>query len=148
MLTQFVRSTCLAVLLFSPFVSDAAPAKKAPQPAKAAQPTKGIELDAPIPVGPQVKVGKLANGLTYYIQKNARPERRVELRLVVKAGSILEDEDQQGLALRVVAEGVETVAQRDFLGRIGCAVLQGYLYSPPVPAREMQELLQAGRVAL
>ncbi len=54
----------------------------------------------------------------------------------------------EGLALRVVAEGVETVAQRDFLGRIGCAVLQGYLYSPPVPAREMQELLQAGRVAL
>jgi hypothetical protein len=47
---------------------------------------------------PQVKVGKLANGLTYYIQKNTRPERKLELRLVVKAGSILEDEDQQGLA--------------------------------------------------
>ena len=54
----------------------------------------------------------------------------------------------EGLALRVVAEGVETLAQRDFLGRIGCDVLQGYLYSPPLPAREMQELLQAGRVAL
>jgi len=54
----------------------------------------------------------------------------------------------EGLSLRVVAEGVETLAQRDFLGRIGCDVLQGYLYSPPVPAREMQELLQAGRVVL
>jgi len=53
-----------------------------------------------------------------------------------------------GLALRVVAEGVETVAQRDFLGRIGCEVLQGYLYSPPLPAREMQALLEAGHVAL
>ena len=57
-----------------------------------------VDLDAPVPVGPQVKVGKLANGLTYYIQKNGKPEHRVELRLVVKAGSVLEDDDQQGLA--------------------------------------------------
>lgn len=56
------------------------------------------QLSDPIPVGPQVKVGKLANGLTYYIQQNGRPEKKLELRLVVKAGSILEDEDQQGLA--------------------------------------------------
>ncbi|GAB3467325.1 insulinase family protein [Massilia terrae] len=54
--------------------------------------------DDPIPVGPQVKVGKLANGLTYYIMHNARPEHKLELRLIVKAGSALEDEDQQGLA--------------------------------------------------
>ena len=54
----------------------------------------------------------------------------------------------EGLSLRVVAEGVETVAQRDFLGRIGCEVLQGYLYSPPLPAREMQALLEAGRVSI
>ena len=57
-----------------------------------------IKLSDPIPVGPQVTVGKLPNGLTYYIQKNARPEKKLELRLVVKAGSILEDEDQRGLA--------------------------------------------------
>jgi zinc protease len=57
-----------------------------------------LKLSDKIPVGPQVKVGKLANGLTYYIQKNGRPEKKLELRLVVKAGSILEDEDQQGLA--------------------------------------------------
>jgi zinc protease len=57
-----------------------------------------VDPDGPIPVGPQVKVGKLANGLTYYIQKNAKPEHRVELRLAVKAGSVLEDDDQQGLA--------------------------------------------------
>jgi len=54
----------------------------------------------------------------------------------------------EGLSLRVVAEGVETLAQRDFLGRIGCEVLQGYLYSPALPAREMGVLLQTGRVAL
>ncbi|MET0982357.1 MAG: EAL domain-containing protein, partial [Telluria sp.] len=53
-----------------------------------------------------------------------------------------------GLSLRVVAEGVETLAQRDFLGRIGCEVLQGFLYSQPVPAREMEALLRAGRVTV
>jgi zinc protease len=57
-----------------------------------------LTLSDPVPVGPQVQVGHLANGLTYYIQKNSRPEKRLELRLVVKAGSILEDEDQLGLA--------------------------------------------------
>jgi zinc protease len=55
-------------------------------------------LSDPLPIGPQVTVGTLANGLTYYIQKNGRPEKRLELRLVVKAGSVLEDEDQLGLA--------------------------------------------------
>ena len=52
----------------------------------------------------------------------------------------------EGLSLKVVAEGVETLAQRDFLGKIGCEVLQGYLYSMPLPAREMEVLLGAGRV--
>src|SRR4051794_15693490 len=47
---------------------------------------------------PQVKMGKLSNGLTYYIRKNQEPRNRAELRLVVKAGSILEDEQQRGLA--------------------------------------------------
>ncbi|WP_395400124.1 M16 family metallopeptidase [Pseudoduganella sp. UC29_106] len=53
---------------------------------------------AQLPVSPQVRVGKLPNGLTYYIQRNPKPQQRVELRLAVKAGSILEDEDQLGLA--------------------------------------------------
>lgn len=51
-----------------------------------------------IPFDPNVKTGKLDNGLTYYIKKNAKPEKKVDLRLVVNAGSILEDDDQQGLA--------------------------------------------------
>ena len=57
-----------------------------------------LNLSDPLPVGPQVIKGELPNGLTYYIQKNSRPEKRLELRLVIKAGSILEDEDQLGLA--------------------------------------------------
>jgi zinc protease len=51
-----------------------------------------------LPLDPTIKYGKLSNGLTYYIKKNQKPEKKVELRLVVNAGSILEDDDQQGLA--------------------------------------------------
>lgn len=54
--------------------------------------------DAKVPVDTKVTVGKLANGLTYYIRPNNKPEQKVELRLVVNAGSILENDDQQGLA--------------------------------------------------
>ncbi|HEY0741424.1 MAG TPA: insulinase family protein [Chryseosolibacter sp.] len=57
-----------------------------------------LDLNEKIPVDPTIKVGKLSNGLTYYIRKNSRPEKKVELRLVVNTGSILEDDDQQGLA--------------------------------------------------
>src|SRR5687767_7298102 len=51
-----------------------------------------------LPFDSKVKVGKLENGLTYYIRQNKRPEQKVELRLVVNAGSINEDDAQQGLA--------------------------------------------------
>jgi zinc protease len=57
-----------------------------------------FKLTEPIPIDPNVKIGKLSNGLTYYIQKNAKPEKKVELRLVVNAGSVLEEADQRGLA--------------------------------------------------
>ena len=51
-----------------------------------------------LPVDPKIKIGTLSNGLTYYIRQNKKPEQKVELRLVVNAGSVLEDDDQQGLA--------------------------------------------------
>jgi zinc protease len=57
-----------------------------------------FKLNDPIPVDPNVKIGKLSNGLTYYIRKNTKPEKKVQLRLVVNAGSVLEDADQRGLA--------------------------------------------------
>ena len=47
---------------------------------------------------PKILIGKLENGLKYYIRENKKPEKRAELRIAVKAGSILEDDDQQGLA--------------------------------------------------
>lgn len=47
----------------------------------------------------------------------------------------------QGLKLRVVAEGVETTEQLQILQRYGCREMQGYLFSPPVPAEEFERLL-------
>ncbi|MBW3628888.1 MAG: insulinase family protein [Gemmatimonadetes bacterium] len=52
----------------------------------------------PLPVDSQVVRGVLSNGLRYYVRANREPRARAELRLVVKVGSILEDEDQRGLA--------------------------------------------------
>ena len=45
-----------------------------------------------------VRIGKLDNGLTYYIRHNARPEKRVEFYIAQKVGSILEEPQQRGLA--------------------------------------------------
>lgn len=56
------------------------------------------QLTEKIPFDNKVITGKLDNGLTYYIRPNSKPENKVELRLVINAGSILEDDDQQGLA--------------------------------------------------
>lgn len=53
---------------------------------------------ADVPFDRDVITGKLPNGLTYYIHPNAQPKDRAELYLVVNAGAILEDPDQNGLA--------------------------------------------------
>ncbi|WP_456427503.1 M16 family metallopeptidase [Rhodocaloribacter sp.] len=53
---------------------------------------------AALPIDPDVRTGKLPNGMTYLIRANRKPEHRAELRLAVNAGSVLEDDDQLGLA--------------------------------------------------
>lgn len=57
-----------------------------------------INLNSSVPFDPNVRVGKLSNGFTYYIRKNTKPEKKAEFRLAVNAGSILERDDQQGFA--------------------------------------------------
>ena len=50
------------------------------------------------PLDPTIKYGKLENGLTYYIKKNNTPKNKVYLKLIVKAGSLMEEDHQQGLS--------------------------------------------------
>ena len=57
-----------------------------------------IDLKLNIPADPAIRIGKLENGLTYYIKQNKKPEQRMELRLAVNAGSVCETDGQQGLA--------------------------------------------------
>lgn len=59
---------------------------------------KNFSTDEKLPLDSNVTIGKLENGLTYYFRYNKKPEKRLFLRLLVNAGSILEDENQQGLA--------------------------------------------------
>ncbi|MEQ1575774.1 MAG: pitrilysin family protein [Vicinamibacterales bacterium] len=67
-----------------------------PTPAPAAAPMPA--LSAPLGLDPAIRTGTLSNGLSYYIRRNGRPEKRASVRLAVKAGSIDEADDQRGLA--------------------------------------------------
>jgi zinc protease len=87
---QVPRSVVAAFLLAMPL---AVLAQGATAPQRAAP-----SATAAIPMDPAVRVGRLPNGMRYYIRRNGRPEKRAELRLVVNAGSVVEDADQRGLA--------------------------------------------------
>ena len=84
-------------------------------------------LDDLLDNDPAVVTGQLDNGLRYFVRENGRPENRALLRLVVNAGSILEDEDQLGLAHFVEhmafngTENFEKQALVDYLESIGMA---------------------------
>ncbi|MDA1184921.1 MAG: insulinase family protein [Acidobacteria bacterium] len=56
------------------------------------------DIDDVVPVDPLITVRTLPNGMRYYVRANNLPQGRAELRLVVNAGSVLEDDDQRGLA--------------------------------------------------
>ncbi|MCH7823742.1 MAG: insulinase family protein, partial [Acidobacteria bacterium] len=93
---QHVRTSLALFLLLA--VALAQPAIG--QQARVADPQEArtVALDAELPVDPAVRFGTFDNGLTYFIRANRRPENRAELRLVVNAGSVLEDDDQLGMA--------------------------------------------------
>ncbi len=59
---------------------------------------RAARLDQVVPVDPQITIGTLPNGMRYYIRENRLPQGRAEMRLAVNAGSVLEDEDQRGIA--------------------------------------------------
>ena len=93
MSTFLLRLAVLAVSV-APFIPPSIPARAQALPAQ--QPT--FAPTDPLPFDKLVTRGTLPNGLTYYIRRNTRPEQRVMLQLAVKAGSIDETDEQQGLA--------------------------------------------------
>src|SRR5499427_2995350 len=95
---RFRNGFCLALALLA--VAAVASAAQAPSDHRdtSAASVASYALSQSMPVDPEVLVGTLPNGLRYYVRANAKPAHRAELRLVVKAGSVLEDDDQQGLA--------------------------------------------------
>src|SRR5438128_7267192 len=66
--------------------------------AQRAAPPQSFNAQDVLPFDPATRTAKLPNGLTYFVRKNDRPAKRVSLRLAVKAGSLNEADDQQGLA--------------------------------------------------
>jgi zinc protease len=103
---------------------------QAPQPGRetSAASVASYTLDQQMPRDPEAAIGTLPNGLRYYVRPNGKPAKRVELRLVVKAGSVLEDDDQQGLAHFVehmLFEGTRRFPGRsitDFLSSLGLSI--------------------------
>ncbi|MEW5982799.1 MAG: insulinase family protein [Acidobacteriota bacterium] len=89
-------SALLMVFVLPPVCQATEPAR--PQAATATVATVAAPLSASLPVDPQVTTGRFANGLHYFVRVNKEPANRAELRLAVNAGSILEDDDQLGLA--------------------------------------------------
>lgn len=56
------------------------------------------DLTKPAPIDPDIRIGKLNNGLTYFIRKNKEPEKRASFYIIQNVGAILENDDQNGLA--------------------------------------------------
>ncbi|MBX2846437.1 MAG: insulinase family protein [Saprospiraceae bacterium] len=122
-----------------------------------------VEITSPtIPVDDAVTIGQLDNGLTYYIHQNAKPENKVSLRLVVNAGSILEDEKQLGLAHfmeHMNFNGTKNFKKNelvDYLQTVGVkfgAHLNAYtsfdetVYMLPIPSDD-EEILEKGLLIL
>ena len=94
MMIRLTVALALAALTFVavPLAQVAAP----PAPSQTIPPE--LALDRTLPVDPAVRTGRLPNGIRYFIRQNARPEKRVAMRLAVDAGAIQEDPNQRGLA--------------------------------------------------
>jgi zinc protease len=92
----------LATLIATTIVVLATASVAAGRPAAQVQMKSAVTTAAPVPADslrdPALRTGTLPNGLHYYVRANAMPAGRAELRLVVNAGSILEDDDQRGMA--------------------------------------------------
>jgi zinc protease len=100
----------------------------------APSPADTAPLTTIIPPDPQDIVGKLPNGLRYYVRTNRKPEKRAELRLVVNAGSVLEDEDQRGLAHFVEHMAFNGTAHFPRMGIVSFLESVGMQFGPHINA--------------
>ena len=132
-----IQSALKLWLLFLAFLAAAGCAsppvrEPGPESPAAENPAAAGEAGAPpaeasplLPLDKQLSVGKLENGLTWYVRPNRKPEKRALLRLVVNAGSVLEEDGEQGLAHFVehmAFNGTESFPKMqivDFLESIG-----------------------------
>jgi zinc protease len=108
----------------------AAPAKKSTGPKQQA----GAAIAATLPVDPDVIVGKLPNGLTYYVRANSQLKGKAQLMLVNKAGSVLETEAQRGMATliqRMAFNGTRDFAKADMANYL---TKLGIKYGPDINA--------------
>ena len=126
-----VRSRLIVAYLVTIAFAPVAIASAQPAPAgheTSAESVAGYRLTDPMPMDPEATVGVLPNGLKYYVRPNPKPAQRAELRLVVKAGSVLEDDDQRGLAHFVehmMFEGTRHFPRQsltDFLSSLGASI--------------------------
>ena len=91
---HFIAVGALSFVLAQPAIAQ----KKAPAKTPAAKTAIKPAASQTLPNDPNVKIGKLPNGLVYYIRKNVEPKNRAELYLANKIGSLMENEEQLGLA--------------------------------------------------
>lgn len=120
-----------------------------------------IALDKQPPVDPKVTIGELDNGIRYYICKNSEPVNRAELRLVINAGSVLEDDKQLGLAHFVehmAFQGTENFEKKeifDYMESIGMRIGSGInagtgfdetVYNLQVPMDDKSYIVTALRI--
>jgi zinc protease len=96
--TSLRRARLLALLLPAALACASRTAAPGAPPAPAPAPVATAESERPLPFDPKMRMGSLPNGLRYYLRRNREPEKRLTLRLVVDTGSVLERDDQQGLA--------------------------------------------------
>jgi zinc protease len=93
---RFALVSLLAVACGAPAQQVAPPSK--PVAVASASPAPAAVPEEPLPLDARVRRGTLANGLTYYVLAHKKPEHRAQMWLAVNAGSVLEDDDQRGLA--------------------------------------------------
>ncbi|MDD9995480.1 MAG: insulinase family protein, partial [Dehalococcoidia bacterium] len=110
-----------------------------PEPPPTPEPTVPVILepedDALLAFDPSVVRGTLSNGLSYYVRHNEEPQGRAQISLAVKAGSVLETDDQQGLAHFVehmAFNGTERFAKQEIIEYLESI---GSMFGPDLNAR-------------